>query len=697
MPRPIGVLFAARMEFFRSLIVVAAVAGAAAVSGVLAPRDRAIASERWFMPGAIGREAGRVLPPGATPPVPPVAARAFLTRIQSDLAGEAEETWIRRNGGTEPLPFMHHLMAVFPRELHARHPEFFPLVGGQRLQPPPRSRDYWNPDLARPDVAEFAAAAARAHFERQPDAVGFSLGTNDGLVWGESPELLALTAPRRWFRGRPDYSNLVFTFMNRAATALARTHPDRYLGALAYYWCEQVPDFPLHRQVVPFLTSDRSQGYDPVFAAEDAALTARWAALAGAGAGGEGKPPRRLGLYDYLDGHGFLVPRIYHRRFAAALREARRLGFTDHFAEIPANRGLDGFTPWMVAQLTQDPEQDVEALRREFLDRYFGAAAEPMRRFYDRAEELWSAQPGPGYWMKYYRNVAQAAVVPPAAARALRADLEAAAAAAATALTRARVRKVADAFGVTERFLAFQSRRDALMRLMLVPEPDRGRIAAEVPIYREARRDFIRYTDALRRREPRAFYPFEWLYYLMNDPAVQAEALLRPPAGPERDLLVDPGWIGTPGEPRRSAGLDYGVAVPPGWSSTVEPAELHRPEWSGPAEARRLCIEGARDTTVSQWAATAGSGRNFAEVWVRGRVGPGTAVTLAVAWLDAKQRHLGVRTVRLPEGDWPDWVRLVVACAVPREAVQAGTAVRVQNQVPGDRAEFRGLRLTAAP
>ena len=62
-----------------------------------------------------------------------------------------------------------------------------------------------------------AAAAARAHFATEPDSESFSLGVNDGLTFGESPETLALTTPVRWFRGRPDYSALVFTFMNRAA------------------------------------------------------------------------------------------------------------------------------------------------------------------------------------------------------------------------------------------------------------------------------------------------------------------------------------------------------------------------------------------------------------------------------------------------------------------------------------------------
>lgn len=94
-----GLLFHALMDVFHSLIATGTITVAVAASVALAPRDWAIAPERWFLPGAIGREAGRVLPRGERPPVQPEAARGVLTRFQSDLAGETEETWARRQRG----------------------------------------------------------------------------------------------------------------------------------------------------------------------------------------------------------------------------------------------------------------------------------------------------------------------------------------------------------------------------------------------------------------------------------------------------------------------------------------------------------------------------------------------------------------------------------------------------------------------
>jgi hypothetical protein len=487
--------------------------------------------ERWFVPGEWGHEAGRrgqapaALAAGPAPPrAGPAARGGFLTRV---LGVDAE--WGRRNQLTEALPFSHNLGNVFPPALAREHPEFFPLADGQRLQPPPGGAWFWNPDLGRVDVALHAAEAARRHFAVHPAAPSFALGVNDALIWGESPEMLALIRPGAWFRERPDYSNLVFTFMNRAAAELARTHPQKYLGALAYYWAENAPDFPLHPQVIPFLTADRAQGYDREFRAGEFQLQERWGKAAGvlpAGGGAAAAPAsgirRRLGLYDYLYGHGYLIPRIHTQLLAENLRQARRAGFTDYYAEMNPNWGLDGPMPWLTAQLLQDPEQPARTLLDEYYRRYFERSAAPMRAFFERAEELWMQQPGPPYWLKHYRNESQAVIFPLGACGGLRAHLDAAARLAETEKVRQRVGLVSAAFGVTERFVAFHEARDRLARRALAPPTDAPALAADLKAYLGHRGEFIRYTTELRRERPLAVAAFGWDDYLKNDPVAAA-------------------------------------------------------------------------------------------------------------------------------------------------------------------------------
>jgi len=647
---------------------------------------------RWFAPGALGHEPGvRSSAPGAN---------AYFTRAFSGLNTPASREWGTRNALTPALGFSHNLNTVFPAKLFAAHPEFFPLADGKRLQPPERSY-FWNPDIARPDVADYAARAARAHFEANPQPVSFALGVNDALIWGESPELLALATPTRWFRERPDYSAVAFTFMNRVAAQLSVTHPEKYVGALAYYWTEQLPPFPLHPQVIPFLTADRSQGYDPAFWQEEMALQQAWGEAAGrrpnAEVTADAASRRRLGIYDYVYGGGFLIPRIHTKLLADHLRHARRAGFTDYYAEVNPNWGLDGPMPWMTAQLVLDPEQDREALLAEYYTRYFAEAAEPMRRFFERCEELWMAQVRPAYWLKHYRNEAQAVVFPVEALAGLRRSLDEAGAVARAPRIAARVRLVGETFGVSERYVHFQQARNDVLRAALRGR-DRTTVAAALERYGERRREFVGYTLALRKRHPHALHPFDWSDYLKNDPIPTAMAVLdgERAVGSERQLLVDAAFAGTPLPPRMIAGMHYGVALPAGWRSQVEPSEFHRAELQGDAGGKWLLISATKDTTVSQWAKLDGAGLHIAKFSVRGRVSTSAAVSLVFSFLDAAHRHVGFKAVRLPDGEWPEWVTLRQAGEVPARAAWVGMGLRVQNQIQGDWIEARDFSLSVA-
>ena len=759
----------------RHLVPVAVIVGAcvAVILGLAwwrAPRLAAMAPrpalagdvERWFMPGEIGHEIGdRSLEIGDRTQAKDVAKGSFLTRALGGVDKGDGGEWARFNGLTPRLDFSHNLERVFPPELYATHPEFFPLESGKRIQPP-KGVHWWNPDLGRADVAAHAAAKAREHFAAKPDAVAFALGVNDGLIFGESPETVALTTPVRWFRERPDYSNLVFTFMNRAAADLATTHPDKYLGTLAYYWAENTPDSPVHPQVIPFLTADRSQGYDPAFLKEERALQARWATRVqgerstlnaqrltvkdgnpATTTNQDGQSPTsalqtpisdlpspkfRLGLYDYLYGHGFLIPRIHPRLIAENLRQARRLGFTDYFAEMTPNWGLDGPQPWLVAQLLQDPEQSERRLLAEYYRRHFQESAFLMQRFFARCEEQWMKQPGRSYWLKHFRNESQAAVFPSAVCRELKGILDAALARARSDTVRLRVRQVADAFGVTQRFVAMQEARDALNRAALAEGGDRsleigdrrrkaGELEAALDRFLSLREGFVSYTKRLQAEQPLLIAPFVWDDYLRHDPTANAVARLseigdgrseiegRLQAGamlsdlravePEGEELLVNGAFGGPVRPARQiGGLTYGAALPVPWQSRVEPAEHHRAGLE-PDRPGVLRIAGSKDTQIFQWASL--SQRTFAraQVSLRGRVSVSGIAMLTLGWLDTEQRHLGITVIRLPEGEWPEWVDLIQAGTAPKGAAWVGISLRVQHQAPDDWIEARAFSLRA--
>jgi hypothetical protein len=693
--------------------------GAFAVGFVLtALRVGQAGPERWFIPGELGHVngVGGFFPSG----------RRYLTRSLGLGTTAVERVWQEHNGLGPTLSFSHHLSAVFTTSVFEVHPEYFPLVEGRRLRPSKDGPVSWNPDLGRDDVAKFAAQAARRFFMANSPADSFALGINDGLTFGESPETLALTSrpqkdpasmagePRAWFRNRPNYSNLVFTFMNRAAADLASTHPTKLLGALAYYWAEDAPDFPVHPQVVPYLTADRSQGYDRGFRDEERALQARWASAG----------PKRLGLYDYLYGKGFIIPRYHPHLLAANLRQARRLGFTDYYAEMTPNWGLDGPQPWLVAQLLLDPEIPVDSLLDEYFSRYFKESGAPMRRFFDGCERQWLNQGGTAYWLKHYRNESQAAIFPSQVCQRLRRELLEAEQLASSAVVKARVKLVSEAFGATERFVAFQEARASLTAAALKDELAGAVGLKQLQAYREARAAFITQVVALRHQEPLALYPSDFQDFLVNDPLFEATTALLNTTSREHPTAVnailaelkalpvprveaavkawerraqlvaraDFTFAGTLKPARQIAGLTYGVALPAPWHSRVEPYQTHTATW--PESGRVLRIAGSKDTAVYQWVPAQPGKVHCASVRLRGHLSPSAIATLTLGWLDKDQHHLGLTVARLPEGDWPHWSQLLQGAVAPANAAWVGVGVRVQHQAKDDWIEVESPSLS---
>ncbi len=649
----------------------------------LHPVPRTPELARWFLPGELGHE------PGAEPPPP--GPQAFLTRTCYGVDNLDGGEWARRNGLGPGLHFSHNLANIFRPELFDTHPEFFPLIAGERTRPP-KTRTNWNPELGTPESAALAARAANDHFDAKPEALSFSVGINDALRYGESEATRRWVDPPRYFRRMPVYSDLVFNFTNSVAAQVAVKHPDKLIGALAYYWTEQVPSFPLHPQVVPFLTADRSLLFDPYFRREESALQHAWA----------DKGTHRLGLYDYIYGYGFLVPRIHTTTLARHLRDARRTGFTDYFAELNSNWGLDGPQPWLVAQLLQDPEQSPRALLAEYYRRYFRSAASPMRAFYEKCEALWAGQGGPVYWLKHYRNDSQAALFPPDTRRRLRAYLDAAARAAADAgdaKAAARVALVGAAFSVSERYVELNEAREALGRAVLAAGGgDGAALAALAPLRaadRSARRAFLETVAAVRAEQPYALSPTIPADFARADWGPSADWLLaggKLEAG--RELLVDAGWRGARNSDLHIAGLLYKPGLTEPWVARTEPweglvAEL-RSDRKG---VRSLRLENNKSSAFEQVLICLPTVTGTASWEVSGRISPTSQVLFRVLWFDFNKAPCGETTVQIPAGEWKKVVP-VIPLTPPSSAFYLGFSLNLLHQQRGDWLEISNVSVT---
>lgn len=324
------------------------------------------------------------------------AQPGYLSRTMFGMRGGSTPAWLERSGMFTRFSFHHNLYRIFNEEAYAQHPEFFPLVRGERIAPV-NARGGANAQItfSNPQAAEFAAQKAIEYFEQNPGRTGFSLGINDTRTFSEEDRPWMDTG--RTFRKVPDYSNLIFLFMNRAAETLSEHYDDRYLGCLAYYIAENVPDFPVHPQVIPYLTADRNLYWDPQFRAEDEDLQRRWSESG----------VRYWGTYDYFYGSPYDHIRDYRHLLPLTTVAAYQRGARGATAEINPRWGINIPVPWVLAQLWWNPEQDVDSLFRQFYLMAFGPAAETMQDFYQIGEEVWSRQQGRAYWLRNYFHPVQ--------------------------------------------------------------------------------------------------------------------------------------------------------------------------------------------------------------------------------------------------------------------------------------------------
>ncbi|HLP07199.1 MAG TPA: DUF4838 domain-containing protein [Opitutaceae bacterium] len=376
------------------------------------------AGVRWYAPGALGE----VIPrrdAWTLRDLAIVREPAYVSREVHGLRGEAGRDWERRNGLRRRLDYSHNLTNVFTPEVYDAHPEWFGEIGGVRRRPMGKGEYHWQPELSRADVAEFAAERAAEALARVPERASFAFGVNDTVRFDQGAGTRAVVEPLRYFREKPDYSALVFGFMNRAAESLARRPgmENRYLGCLAYFWCENPPAFRVNERVMPYVTTDRTQFYDTRFRAEDYALMSRW--------GRSGV--RAFGLWEYAEGNAFLIPRVPHAALAESLREGWWRGARGYMGECGPHAGFDAYKIWMLAQLMWDPARTDAELADDFFGGWYGPAAEPMRRFFARCEEVWMAQSGPPWWIKLYQQQDQALLFPPEVCAELRRYLDEAA------------------------------------------------------------------------------------------------------------------------------------------------------------------------------------------------------------------------------------------------------------------------------
>ena len=180
---------------------------------------------------------------------------------------------------------------------------------------------------------------------------------------------------RQFSTGRS--SGLFWTFANAVAREVRKSHPDRYVGTIAYFDYAYPPSFEVEQNILVGPCLHTRNWWCPAMERNDLALYKGWCA----------KAPGRLHCvwlyqcfpYEQGDVNGFNAFPGFHahalsrqlRMFAAdGVRGIFLCGVADYIDGYLTFRGLD------------DPSFDVDQTLGEFFARYYGPAAGPMERLY---------------------------------------------------------------------------------------------------------------------------------------------------------------------------------------------------------------------------------------------------------------------------------------------------------------------------
>lgn len=590
----------------------------------------------------------------------------------------------RRNRLNSVYSFNHNLAKVFTPELYKTQPEVFSEVNGRRKIPRGSGGTDPQPDFTEPGAVEMAAQAALDHFSSHPESNSYSLSINDNVLFDTSARTEAAVSPVHYFRGRPNYTDLVFSFMNRVAERVfdqagAWQTPkgeDRYLTALAYYWTEPAPTIRLHPRVMPVLTSDRAQWHDPDYREEDKALIRAWAA-----SGAE-----RIATWDYYFGAPYVYPRQFNQWMDESIKYLADAGVDVFFSQLPSFWGLDGAKAWLAAELLWDPEQEAEQLLTEYYETFFGQASAPMRAFYEAAEAHRNAYEGTAEWIKFYKDESAIALLTPGLLDQMRGHLDVAQSLIqADARRRARVEVVSGAFRLSELYARYDRSRRALVGMCLSAEAAvHSDVEKQLERFRESRtayRDYLETFVASSNYAPSR----RQIDLGQSNPETLALRTLRGKAVGEFDSLSEDAELTHRAYSTRNF---LGPVLPElkGWYLDYRPSEdftVVASKWG--AGAAGLRIENADILSLFRTFpvhATQAYELRMRSAW---EISPDNRVHLHVTWLDIEGRSLGSEVpLRLPSGVRHEPVDICLPLTSPIKANDVRLRIVVSRQYPGD-------------
>ena len=301
---------------------------------------------------------------------------------------------LRMRIGGQAFWVCHSFYGYYERFLKT-HPDWF--AQGYEGQPPQMC--YTHPGFIAQVIQD-----ARDYFDGKGKQTGataegdvFGLVPMDNSQWCKCPRCQAAMNPAQM--GNEQFSNgkasnYFWNFVNQVAADVRQTHPDAWIGALAYsdyaYYPEAATVAP---NVVVQMCLHTRNWWCPSMEVNDLKIFNDWRSR---------EPERPLYLWLYYcfpalnaqSGKFHYFPGFFAHTVVRQMKlydQARIKGiFMEHSGEFGETYLMDQLEFYLSLKLADDPTLDGNRLIEEFFRSYYGAAAQPMAALYDAIEEAFS-------------------------------------------------------------------------------------------------------------------------------------------------------------------------------------------------------------------------------------------------------------------------------------------------------------------
>lgn len=355
---------------------------------------------RWYMP----RDFGEVLPQGTRTIAVPEIDRtvrpewsqryiAFYHQIAFQASAE-EMLWQLRLGSYPPKEQLgsHGTdYLVTPEWVKENHPEYYALYGGRRA-----TDGKGAPCYSSDGLLGSAVGFSKLMFDEYHKDIVSLLPTDGYTAFCQCELCEGKDTPERGFKGM--MSDYVWSFMDRTAREVAKTHPDKQILCYAYNTYRQPPETigTFHPNLRVGICGGRKAFHDPE--QKKMWLELREGFL-------EKIPSGKISLWEYYnvrDGMPAYYPRIIAEdlqwlegRINGTFIGKLRSRYPEDKQRPDLGLAVTHLNLWLTARLwwAPDPQelwwndaQNVDDMLNTYYQRFYGPAAEPMKTFIEFSE-----------------------------------------------------------------------------------------------------------------------------------------------------------------------------------------------------------------------------------------------------------------------------------------------------------------------